>query len=419
MEKSTRKAIAAGSIGNAMEFYDWGIYGYFAAVISEKFFPPGNDFVALLSTFAVFAVGFFMRPIGSLFFGPLGDRFGRQKVLSLSVILMGIGTLLIGILPTYHQIGVLAPILLVVARLIQGFSAGAEWGSSTSFLVEYAPQNRRGFYGSFQQFSTIGGMLLSSLIATLFVTILSDKALNAWGWRIPFIIGIIIGIIGLYMRSQVKETPKFRETLSEGKDSKSPLLEILKHPKGIFVAIGFTISWTVCYYVLLTYMPTYIKEVMDLSYADGLVSNLIVLIFLMIFIPITGLLSDRFGRRPLLLISCGGLAVFSYPLFLLIGSSFLSILLPQLLLAIFIVCFAGPGPAALAEVFPTRVRNSSLSIGYNIGVALFGGTAPFIATALVQWTDNKISPTFYVIICGIITFFVILGMKEKANAEID
>lgn len=420
MDKSTRKAIAAGSIGNAMEFYDWGIYGYLAPIISEEFFPAGNHVAALLSTFAVFAVGFFMRPIGSLFFGPLGDKVGRKKVLSLSIILMAIGTFLIGILPTYGQIGIFAPVLLVFARLIQGFSAGAEWGSSTSFLVEYAPKNERGYYGSFQQFSTIGGMILSSLVANILVATMSSETLNAWGWRLPFIIGIVLGFVGLYMRSKTEETPKFQEAVSEGDNSKQPFKEmLLKHPKGILVAIGFTISWTVSYYILLTYMPTYIKEVQGMSYSAGLISNLIVLIFLLVFIPVSGKLSDRIGRKPLLLFSCGGLVVLSYPMFLIIGQSFFFMLLPQLILAIFLICFAGPGPAALAEVFPTRVRNSTLSIGYNIGTALFGGTAPFIATALIGWTGNKISPTFYVIVCGMITFFVILGMKDKFKEHLE
>lgn len=420
MDKSTRKAIAAGSIGNAMEFYDWGIYGYLAPIISEEFFPAGNHVAALLSTFAVFAVGFFMRPIGSLFFGPLGDKVGRKKVLSLSIILMAIGTFLIGILPTYGQIGIFAPVLLVFARLIQGFSAGAEWGSSTSFLVEYAPKNERGYYGSFQQFSTIGGMILSSLVANILVATMSSETLNAWGWRLPFIIGIVLGFVGLYMRSKTEETPKFQEAVSEGDNSKQPFKEmLLKHPKGILVSIGFTISWTVSYYILLTYMPTYIKEVQGMSYSAGLISNLIVLIFLLVFIPVSGKLSDRIGRKPLLLFSCGGLVVLSYPMFLIIGQSFFFMLLPQLILAIFLICFAGPGPAALAEVFPTRVRNSTLSIGYNIGTALFGGTAPFIATALIGWTGNKISPTFYVIVCGMITFFVILGMKDKFKEHLE
>lgn len=420
MDRDTRKAIAAGSIGNAMEFYDWGIYGYMAAIISEQFFPSGNHIVALLSTFAVFAVGFVVRPLGSLFFGPLGDRVGRKSVLSLSVILMAFGTFMIGILPTYEQVGVLAPILLIVARIIQGFSSGAEWGSSTSFLVEYAPKGKRGFYGSFQQFSTIFGMILSSIVSIIFVSTLSPEALSSWGWRIPFILGLLIGLIGLYMRLRVKETPMFQEAVSEDDKSESPLKEsVVKNPIGILTAIGFTMSWTVSYYILLTYMPTYIKEIMNLSFTAGLVSNLIVMIFLMIMIPFAGILSDKIGRKPLLLISCAGLAILSYPLFHLIKSNFLAMLFPQLLLAIFLICFAGPGPAALAELFPTRIRNSSLSIGYNFGVALFGGTAPFIATALIGMTGNQVAPTFYVIGCSIVTFFVILSMKEKYKQELE
>lgn len=419
--RAVRKAIIAGSIGNVMEWYDWSIYGFFASVISKHFFPSQDPVASLLSTFLVFALGFVMRPLGSLVLGPYGDRVGRRKALALAVILMAIGTFMIGVIPTYEQIGVAAPILLVIARLIQGFSAGAEWGSSTSFLVEYAPRNRRGFYGSWQQFSTGAGLLSGSLVSTLLILSLPATALESWGWRVAFLIGIVLGLVGLYLRMKMEDTPKFIQAEQTENVAKQPLKEMVtKHPLQVLQAIGFTISWTVSYYITFTYLPTYVKTVVHMSFGDAMLSNVIILTFFILLIPFVGALSDKIGRKPLLLLSCAGFAILSYPMFLLINrGSFFMILLPQLILALFESFFAAPGPAALAEIFPTRVRNSSLSVGYNIGVALFGGTAPFIATYLISASGNKLSPTWYVIICAVITFLVLLGLKDRYREELN
>jgi MFS transporter, MHS family, proline/betaine transporter len=416
-----RKAVVAGSIGNVMEWYDWSIYGFYASIISKQFFPSVDPLASLLMTFAVFAVGFLMRPLGSLFFGPYGDRVGRRKALAAAVIMMAVGTVMIGLVPNYNQIGIAAPILLVVARLIQGFSAGGEWGGSTSFLVEYAPKNKRGLYGSWQQVSTGGGLLAGSLVSTIFSFAMSPETLNSWGWRIPFLIGILLGILGLYLRMKIDDTPKFKEAEVTHETVKTPLKEMFtKHPKQILKSIGFTMHWTVSYYIFLTYMPTYINKVLHLSFSFALAANLIVLVFFMCIVPFMGHLSDRFGRKPMLICSCLGFIVFAYPVFLLIGKGgFLFVLLPQFVFAIFEAMYSGAGPAALAELFPTRVRNSALSVGYNLGVALFGGTAPFIATYLISATHNNFSPTFYVIGCAVVSFFVLLTLRETNQDELD
>ncbi|MDR7316612.1 metabolite/H+ symporter [Brevibacillus nitrificans] len=419
--KEIRKAVIAGAIGNVLEMYDWAIYGLYASIISNQFFPATDPTASLLLTFAVFAVGFIMRPLGSLYFGPLGDRVGRKKALSVSVIMMAIGTVLIGILPDYNQIGIAAPLLLVLARLIQGFSAGGEWGGSTTFLVEYAPKTKRGLYGSFQQVSTAGGVLLAALVSLAFSLAMTPETLESWGWRLPFIIGVVPGILGLYLRLKVDETPKFKEIEKVQEKVKMPLKEIVtKYPIPLLKSIGFTIHWTVSYYIFINYMPAYMNKVLNLPYSTALAVNVTVLVFFIMMIPIMGALSDRYGRKPLLIGSCLGFIVLSYPMFLLIGKEgILFVLLPQLVLAIFESMYSGTGPTALAELFPTKVRNTALSVGYNLAVAIFGGTAPFIATYMISVTESKISPTYYLIACSIVTLLVLLKLKETKSDNID
>ncbi len=412
--KDARKAVVAAAIGNTLEWYDMAVYAYFAPVISGLFFPNSDPIASLLLTFAVFAIGFIIRPLGAIIFGPYGDRVGRKKALSLAIILMGVATFAIGILPTYEQIGIFAPILLVLARLAQGLSAGGEWGSNTSFIVEYAKDGKRGFYGSWNQVSTAGGSLLGSIVAAILTNVFTQEELSGWAWRIPFIIGIAICLFGYYLRTKIEETPQFESVSKTEQVSKTPLRDLLKnHPKDALVTFGFTVHWTASFYLLLTYMPSYISKVMKLPYNQALLSNVIVLFFFISIVPFVGWLSDKIGRKPLLIASTLGFALFSYPLFsFMAGSGFMVILLSQMILAVFLACYSGPGPAAIAELTSTRVRSSALSIGYNTAVAAFGGTAPFIATYLVSATGNKLSPTFYVIGCALITLIVLTRLKE-------
>jgi len=318
-------------------------------------------------------------------------------------------------MPTYTGIGVWAPILLVVARLAQGLSAGGEWGGAASFIVEYAPENRRGYIGSFQQVSVAAGFLLGSLTGALVTSTMAPEAVLRWGWRLPFLFGIVVGAVGLYMRLGLPDTPKFREIAQAGQVAKSPLVETLKtHPREVLLSMGFTVLWTVAYYVLLTYMPTYLSQVVKLPLNRALISNSVALVFFVIVIPLLGALSDRIGRKPLLILSAIGFLLVTYPLFILLsGGNFLTIVLAQMAYALILACFSGPGPAALAEIFPTRVRYSALSIGYNIAVMAFGGTAPFIATWLISVTHNSMAPTFYVIVSAFITLVAILSLKES------
>lgn len=415
------RALVAGSIGNMMEWYDFAIFGYFTSIISQKFFPSTDPVASLLSTFAVYAVGFIMRPLGAFVIGSYGDRVGRKNALTLSVLLMAFSTFIMGILPGYDQIGVMAPMVLVIARLIQGFSVGAEWSVSAAFLVEYAPEGRRGFYGSWSQVSSGSGILLGSITATLLSTLLSPEALNNWGWRVAFATGLLVGFVGLYMRLKINETPKFQAVEQLNEVAKQPMLEaIRKYPKEILKVVGISMSWTVSFYITMTYLPTYMKTVIHMSFQEAMLTNIIILVFFNGILPLMGLLSDRIGRKPLLITSCLGFALLSYPAFMLINhGGFVFALLPQIVLAIFLAMFSGTGPAAFSEQFPTHIRNSALSVGYNIAAALFGGTAPLIATYLISVTNNKLAPTFYVIVCAVITLIVLIGMKDRYKEKLN
>lgn len=412
--RQARKAVTAGAIGNFIEWYDFAVYGYFATVIATQFFPSDNRVASLLATFAVFAVAFFMRPVGAFVFGYYGDRIGRRTTLAAAVILMGISTLMIGVLPTYSQIGILAPVLLVVARVLQGLSAGGEWSGSAAFMVEYAPSDKRALFGSWQQFSIVAGLLAGSAIGSLLGVVMTEEALNAWGWRVPFILGVLVGLIGLYLRLRIEETPAFREVEQKEEVAEAPITSSFTTGRSAtLTAVGFTMAWTVSYYVLLTYMPTFLTENLGIPLTLALASNAIGLGVLALLTPFTAILSDRIGRKPLLAIFAGLMALLTLPLFLLISTGTLVfVILGQILFGIIIAFSAGPGPAAMVEMFPTNIRYSALGISYNLAVAAFGGTAPFIATFLVSRTGSNLSPSIYVIAAALVTFVVVLRMKE-------
>jgi MFS transporter, MHS family, proline/betaine transporter len=411
---TAKRAVTAGAIGNFVEWYDYSVYGFFATIIASQFFPSDDRVASLLATFAVFAVAFFMRPVGAFVFGHYGDTIGRRNTLAAAIILMGIATLMIGVLPSYAQIGVLAPILLVIARLLQGFSAGGEWSGSAAFMVEYAPENKRGLYGSWQQVSIVAGLLVGSGMGGLLGTVLSEDALNAWGWRIPFILGMVVALVGLYLRLRIEDTPAFRIIEVKEEVTQAPVKEsFTAHWRESLTAIGFTLAWTVAYYILLTYMPTYVSETLGIPLTQALLSNAIGLVALMALIPFTAVLSDRIGRKPLLIASSALIALLTYPLFLLASTQVLVfIVLAQVLFGVIISLFSGPGPAALVEMFPTNVRYSALGVSYNIAVAAFGGTAPFLATYLISLTGSNFSPGFYLIAAAVVTLIVVSTMKE-------
>ena len=409
----TRKAVFAAAIGNVLEWYDFGVYVFFAAVIAKNFFPAANSTAALLSSFGVFGVGFLMRPLGGIIIGRFGDTHGRKAALMVTIMSMAFGTVLVGVLPGYASIGVVAPVLLVVARLIQGFSAGGEWGGSTAFMVEWAPHGHRGWYGSFQQASIALSLVLASGIGALFTTILSADALTAWGWRIPFLLGIVLAGVGLYLRAHVDETPAYRAVESQQPAQGGFWLGLR--------AFGFTIHWTVAFYILLSYMPTFTRLHAGFSPAQALWSNTIGVVVLMLLIPLFGAISDLVCRRPLLLLSCAAFVILPVPLFgVLLGKPAFGVLV--LIQAVFAACialFSGAGPAAIAEMFATMGRSTWMTPAYALAVAIFGGFAPFIATWLIRATGSPISPAYYVLAAAVVSFLVIWQMPETAHRELE
>ncbi len=414
--RQRRAAIMAGVIGNVLEWYDFAVYGYFVPVISQLFFPNQTPLVSLLLTFSVFGVGFVMRPVGSVVFGQYGDRHGRKRALSAVIFLMAASTFMVGLLPTYASIGVLAPLLLVVARLAQGLSGGGEWGGAAAYLVEYALPGKRGLTGSWQQVSVGCGFLLGSLTAAVLTTWISPADMLAWGWRIPFLLGVLVGIVGAIMRWRLDDTPKFAELESHGQVASSPLREAFTtFRKPTLIAFGITLHNTVGYYAVLIYLTTWLTNIVKMPRGTALWIGTACLLAFVVAVPVMGALSDRIGRRPLFIASCVGYVVLAYPLFLLASTGVPAYAFAaQLVLVLLLALYAGPGPAVYCELFPTRVRYTALSVGYNIPVAIFGGFAPFIATWLIQSTGNPLSPAFYVIAASLVTLITMIWVEETA-----
>jgi MHS family proline/betaine transporter-like MFS transporter len=411
-----QRAITAGTIGNVLEWYDFGVYGYLVPTISALFFPSGDPTVSLLLTFAVFGVGFVMRPVGSIVFGIYGDRYGRRKALSAVIFVMALSTFAIGLLPTYAQVGIAAPIMLVVVRLFQGLSTGGEFGGSSAYIVEYAPQHRRGFFGSFQLVGVASGFLLGSLTAALLNSVLSQADRLAWGWRLPFLFGIAVGLVGAFMRWRLDDTPKFTEIAEEGSVAASPLAEaLLRHPCETLLAFTSTLHNTVAYYIALIYMTSYMVTVGKLPQGTVLWISTGSLAVMVSLLPALGALSDRVGRRPLMIGSCVAFIVLGYPFFLMASSGNLALtIFGQLLMMVCYAPYAATCASFLTEIIPTRVRYTSMSVGYNCAVAIFGGFAPFIATWLVKTTGSVYSPAAYLIGAAIITGIVVLRTRETA-----
>lgn len=404
------RSILAAAAGNLLEWYDFVIYAYMAPLIALKFFPSSDPLAGLLAVFATFGLGFVVRPLGGILIGRLGDSKGRKAALLVTIFLMALGTAGIGLVPSRAAIGPLAPWLLLLCRLIQGFSAGGEWASATTFIYEWAPRERRGFFSSLQQSSVACGMLLGSAVAALLTTLLTKNQMAEFGWRIPFLLGALILPVGLYTWRKVEETPVF-------KNRDTAPVTTGKGMKLAARAIGITVIWTVAYYAILTYMPVFTAHFSRLGPAAALWSNALSLFILALATPLFGSLADRIGRKPLLLAGAAGFALLTYPLFLLIVNSqtMAPIVLAQILFALMTAIYSGGAPAAMNEIFPPQSRLLWMSTGYSLATALFGGFGPFVSTWLVRATGSPLSPTFYIVAGALISLAVILPLRETRD----
>ena len=419
--KINKRSLIAGFSGNVLEWYDFTVYGFFATVIGAQFFPDEDKVVQLISAFGVFAAGYLMRPIGGIIFGHIGDRQGRKKALLISVLLMAIPTTLIAFLPNYESIGWYSALLLIILRLLQGLSVGGEFTGSISFLVEKAPENRRGFYGSWSTFGVFGGMLLGSGLASILTAILSHNQLHDFGWRIPFLFGAVIGVVGLYLRKGMGDDEHFENVIKDHKSKKPPLSEFWADYKTQALKIVL-LSWSfgVSVYMIFIFLPSYLHTFLHVKLDDALSSHTIAIVVLMLLIPLFGILTDKFGRKTVLFVSLIGFVVFSYPLFaLMFENTFMAILGATLVFALFEAMFQGVMPALMTETFPTRVRYTGLSVSYNFALALFGGTTPLVCTWLIKITGGNIwMPAYYLIATCIIGIIIAFTIPETFKNEL-
>jgi MHS family proline/betaine transporter-like MFS transporter len=402
------RAIVAGIAGNVMEWYDFSVYGYFAAIIGRNFFPTGDRTTSLIAAFGVFAAGFFMRPLGSILFGYIGDKKGRKLALTISVGLMAVPTFLIGVLPTYQQIGLWGSLSLVLLRLLQGLSVGGEFTTSAIFLVEGSAARRRGFLGSFAPLGASAGTLLGSAVGAAVTTLLGQSAIESWGWRVPFLIGILVGVVGLYIRSGLAE-----DRLAQPK-TKSPIREAFQTEwRTILRLIGLNAAFAVSFYMGFVYITTYIRQVDHIAQSTALDINTVAMLVSLILIPLIGVLSDRIGRKPILLAATGGLFVLAWPLFWMLHHPEIALVLPaQIGFAVLVACFGGTVPAAMVELVPDRVRCTVLSVGYNAGMAVLGGMTPVVAVYTIQRSQYDLSPAFLLMAAAGLSLVTTVGLRE-------
>jgi MFS transporter, MHS family, proline/betaine transporter len=403
------RAVAAASIGNALEWFDFVVYGFFAVTMAKLFFPTGNETVSLLVALGTFGVTFFMRPFGAIVLGSFADRHGRKAALTLTIALMMLGTAIIAVVPTYSSIGLAAPMLVVAARLIQGFSAGGEFGSATAFLAEQNPE-RRGFFSSWQ-FASQG---LTTILATAFgatlAAALTPEQLDAWGWRIPFLFGLLIGPVAYYIRRHTDETIEFRST----RTSFSPLREAVSDNKTrLLIAFGTVILCTVAMYTVL-FMPTYATRQLGLPASGSFVASLLTGAIQVVLIPIVGHISDRHGRLPIAFASAVAILITIYPMFawLQAAPTLSTLLTVQAIIGVLLAGYMGGLAALMSELFPTRLRTTGLSISYSFGVAIFGGFAPFINAWLIELTGHKTAPSFYLMLAAIVSLAALIAARR-------
>ncbi len=412
-----RKVAAASFIGNFVEWFDYASYAYLATIIAHVFFPEASPTAGLMATFGVFALSFVIRPVGGVFWGHYGDRIGRKQALSLSIIIMSLATFAIALLPGFNQIGIWAPVLLLVLRLVQGFSASGEYAGASAFLVEYAPPRKRGLYASIVPASTASGLLLGSLMVAGMHVLLTPGQMQSWGWRLPFLLAAPLGYIGRYIRMSLEDSPKFRELEESHQVPQAPIgLLLSRHRHALIIAIGVTMLNAVGFYIILSYMPTYMSVELGVSESESFLATTVALTAYIGLIFLMGVLSDLLGRKTMLILASLAFVWLTVPLFNgLASASFMDIVLIQIAFGAMLTMNDGTLPSFLSEIFPTRVRYSGFALSFNVANAIFGGTAPFVATWLIQLTDNKLAPAWYLVVAAGIALIAMILSKETSR----
>ena len=415
------RAIAASALGNATEWFDYGIYAYGVVYISAALFP-GEAAEATLFALATFAISFLVRPLGGLFWGPLGDRYGRKNILAMTILLMSAGTVGVGLVPSYASIGMWAPALLVLLRMIQGFSTGGEYGGAATFMAEYSPDDKRGFYGSFLEFGTLAGFSFGALLMLGFSLWLGEGAMQEWGWRVPFFVAGPLGLIGLYLRSRMEDTPLFRE-IEEHHETEpratTELRDLVRHYWRPLVTMGgLVVALNVVNYTLLSYMPTYLERRLGLSTNAALIVPIIGMLFMMVFVPFAGALSDRIGRKPLWWFSLVGLFLAVIPLYLLMGTGFAGAIVGFALLGLLYVPQLATISATFPAMFPTHVRYAGFAISYNVSTSLFGGTAPAFNSWLIGRTGSELMPAVVMMVSCVVGAIALRYTPETAGLSL-
>lgn len=410
----TSRIIAAGAVGNILEWYDFAVYGYFAAAIGRAFFPSEDKVAQVLAAFGIFAVGFLMRPIGGALIGLVGDRLGRRAALTLSVAAMAIPTFLVGVLPGYHTLGLAAPVLLTLLRMVQGLSVGGEYTTSIVFMVENAKPGERGLIGAVGSCGAVGGILLGSATGAVLASVMTEAALEAWGWRIPFVLGLLVGLAGLFLRRGIHEEAKAK------KPGPSPLRAALRDHRPLVLRLAaLSVFNSVGFYLMFVYIVSWLQLADGVAPARALGINTISMVLLLPLMIGVGLLSDRIGRRPLMLAATGFAIVTAWPLFWLMHSAEPAlVLLGQLGFVLSVGTFIGAQPALMVESVPAEVRCTAIALGYNVTLGVVGGLSPLIATWLVERTANDYSPAFLIMAAAAISFAALLFFRETFRAPL-